>query len=235
MPDIDDKLARLAREANEAHAQAQDLFKRGTEHAMAAGKALLKAKAKLKHGAWGPWLAQNFEGSERSAQLYMRLTKHIRGLDDETRNAVAELSLREAAQTIATSTRIGFKVEEVKSKPLRITYAQTEPEPLVPQRPVARPAQDAEPTRSPVGQPCSSRRSETSSTLEVTPATPDGVATSHVEALLACMRSTKPGEFATRIADAAVCDAADLEELAAWLSDAAAEISKFGTSRQSVS
>lgn len=112
MIDNDDYLLGLAATANKAYAEAQVCFKSGVEHAMRAGRALIKAKAKLGHGAWYPWLANNFDGSERTAQLYMRLVRYSSLLDDETRNDVADLSLREAAEMVATPRRIVVSMVE---------------------------------------------------------------------------------------------------------------------------
>ena len=101
MQTLDPKLPGLAQEANEAHAEAQASFRSGVEHAVRAGRALAQAKARLAHGRWASWLAGNFDGSERLAQLYMRLARRLPELEDETRNAVAERSLREASREIA--------------------------------------------------------------------------------------------------------------------------------------
>jgi 16S rRNA G966 N2-methylase RsmD len=45
------------------------------EHAIRAGDALVAVKAQLKHGEWLPWLDANFDGSERTARVYMQLAK----------------------------------------------------------------------------------------------------------------------------------------------------------------
>ena len=64
-------------------------------HAIRAGDGLIKAKARVQHGEWLPWLEANFpDFSERSAQSYMRMARN--------RNAVADLgSIREAVALLA--------------------------------------------------------------------------------------------------------------------------------------
>lgn len=62
-----------ARVANEEHRLAREAFGSTLQHAIAAGEALMAAKAQLPHGQWLPWLVANFEGSERTAQAYMRV------------------------------------------------------------------------------------------------------------------------------------------------------------------
>ncbi|WP_028058390.1 DUF3102 domain-containing protein [Candidatus Solirubrobacter pratensis] len=42
------------------------------QHATVTGILLIERKRRLKHGAWLPWLAENFEGSTVVAQRYMR-------------------------------------------------------------------------------------------------------------------------------------------------------------------
>ena len=41
-------------------------------HAIKAGELLIEAKARCPHGNWQAWLEENFEGSVRTAQAYMR-------------------------------------------------------------------------------------------------------------------------------------------------------------------
>jgi hypothetical protein len=44
----------------------------GHEHYTEAGRMLIEAKEQLAHGAWGRWLAKNFDLSHRQASEYMR-------------------------------------------------------------------------------------------------------------------------------------------------------------------
>jgi 16S rRNA G966 N2-methylase RsmD len=70
----------LATIANEEHALAQQAFMSAVRHGIAAGEALIEAKARpdLRHGEWLPWLDGNFVGSRQTAQVYMLLAKSQR-------------------------------------------------------------------------------------------------------------------------------------------------------------
>jgi hypothetical protein len=95
-------LGDLAVRINAEHQAACAAIKSGAAHAMAAGDLLIEAKAKLdQHGAWLPWLKQNCEMSERTAQLYMRMARNRVAIEGQIRNGVADLSLRGAIDVIA--------------------------------------------------------------------------------------------------------------------------------------
>src|SRR5438477_89153 len=66
-------LDELATTANEEHARAFGAGVQMLEHAIAAGRALIAAHAQVDHGEWLKWLAQHFDGSERTAQAYVRV------------------------------------------------------------------------------------------------------------------------------------------------------------------
>ena len=82
--------------ANREHALARQSGESMIEHAILAGEALLKAKAKEKHGDWLPWLEANFDGSERIAQMYMSVAanpKRVADLEDPSlRKALAAIN-----------------------------------------------------------------------------------------------------------------------------------------------
>jgi hypothetical protein len=90
--------AGIASDIRAEHQAALAAARDAVAHAIRAGELLLEAKAALGHGEFGPWLAANVEFSARTAQGYMQLAK----LDDQKRNAVADLSLRRALDFIAT-------------------------------------------------------------------------------------------------------------------------------------
>ena len=69
------RLKTLAEKANEAHRQAQSAARQEIQHAIEAGKLLLKAKEAVGHGNFTKWVEENFEGSSRQATRYMRLAK----------------------------------------------------------------------------------------------------------------------------------------------------------------
>jgi hypothetical protein len=73
-------------------------WQNAVRHAIRAGEGLIEAKARLPHGAWLPWLAENVPGfSARSATNYMRLARN--------RNAVADLVTVREAVAVLTAPR----------------------------------------------------------------------------------------------------------------------------------
>jgi Protein of unknown function (DUF3102) len=71
---------------------------------------LLEKKEAMGHGEWLPWLTENFEGSERHAQRYIKLySERDKLLANPTR--VSDLSLRGALEEIAAP-RKDFPPEE---------------------------------------------------------------------------------------------------------------------------
>jgi phage N-6-adenine-methyltransferase len=77
-------LTELADIANAEHRLAWEGRDSAVVHAVNCGRVLRAAKKRLRHGQWLPWLAGHFEGSEDTAQVWMRLarnTEHARYLD----------------------------------------------------------------------------------------------------------------------------------------------------------
>ena len=99
-PTTDDDLAVLAAEINVAHAQYVRASRRMVMCAHHAGALLLEVKAKLGHGQLGPWLKVHFDGSQRTANRYMRLA---RAYPDSTR--LANLSLTGALEAMESTSR----------------------------------------------------------------------------------------------------------------------------------
>jgi N6-adenosine-specific RNA methylase IME4 len=94
-------LAKLATQINAEHQAVIGAVKRGIEHAFAAGELLLEAKAKVGHGGWLSWLAENCpDVSERSAQRYMKLAEGRVVLEAKSAT-VADLTLREAERILS--------------------------------------------------------------------------------------------------------------------------------------
>jgi hypothetical protein len=93
-------LADLAARIRAEHEATAIALARGAEHAMNAGDLLIEAKAQVKHGEWLPWLAENCEMAERTAQLYMRMAKSRARIEANPQH-VADLSLRGAMAVIA--------------------------------------------------------------------------------------------------------------------------------------
>jgi hypothetical protein len=94
-------LADLAARVRAEHEGVARAMKRGLEHAIAAGKLLLEAKAQLAHGQWLPWLHQLCPAlPERTAQLYMRLARHAPELEAKSAS-VADLTVTGAIELLA--------------------------------------------------------------------------------------------------------------------------------------
>jgi hypothetical protein len=68
-------------------------------HAIEAGEALLEAKEQMNHGEWLPWLRDNCEMSESTAQVYMRLAKYKDEVLANPQRA-ADLSIRAALDAL---------------------------------------------------------------------------------------------------------------------------------------
>src|SRR5215216_3184776 len=90
-------LAALAEQINEEHRLCEQAARNSVEHARAAGEMLIEAKSQVPHGGWLPWLEENFEDSERTAQVYMRIARDWPRLQEagKTQRA-ADLSVRTA-------------------------------------------------------------------------------------------------------------------------------------------
>lgn len=128
-------LQTLATEANRYHAEAEESAYAALELAWQAGRALLAAKAQVRHGEWLPWLAANFKGSDRTAQLYMRLTSNTKRVADLDSGQ----SLREAIKALCKTSRepappeppssVGSEPPEVSAEPAQPKNEPTQPKP----------------------------------------------------------------------------------------------------------
>jgi len=100
------RLKILAEKANREHSQAQGAAQRAVEHAVEAGKLLLKAKEEVGYGNFTNWIENNFDGTQRHATRYMRLATAVgqKRIDpDEVfslRGAEGLLRDRDAEQTL---------------------------------------------------------------------------------------------------------------------------------------
>ena len=90
----------LASLANAEHHKAITKAQEAVNHAKRSGDALNEAKTLVTHGEWGDWLARNFEGSERTAQRYMRLAASWPAIEAKTSRA-SDLSIRAALSMLA--------------------------------------------------------------------------------------------------------------------------------------
>jgi len=95
-------LADLAGRIREEQAGIRNAFKRGIEHAMAAGDLLIEAKEQLVHGQWGPWLEDNCEMSARTARRYMYLASNRDAIEAKMATvANLNLTVRGAVKLLA--------------------------------------------------------------------------------------------------------------------------------------
>lgn len=69
-------LEELAATANHAHEMVERTAQEMFGWAVAAGEALVVAKARVPRGGWYGWVQDNFRGSHWTAAMYMRLSAH---------------------------------------------------------------------------------------------------------------------------------------------------------------
>lgn len=69
-------LSTLAAQINSHHRAAKAALAQAVTHAIEAGECLVAAKKQVRHGEWLGWVAENFDGCQRTAQLYMRFARH---------------------------------------------------------------------------------------------------------------------------------------------------------------
>ncbi len=86
-------LSTLAVEINEHHRAAEDAASNALEHAYHAGILLNRAKRQCEHGEWASWLKANFDGSIRTAQVYMQIGDPFNWERIQKRNTVAHLKV----------------------------------------------------------------------------------------------------------------------------------------------
>jgi hypothetical protein len=97
-----EKLDTLAARINEEHRACETAANAALTHAMSAGELLMEAKGQLSHGAFGPWLTENFAGSDRTARAYMRVYSHREELEAK-RQSSATLSLDGALRALSAT------------------------------------------------------------------------------------------------------------------------------------
>jgi hypothetical protein len=97
-------LADLAVQINNEHHQAEAVLNAGLEHALEAGRLLRQAKKQISRGDWLPWLKENFVGSERTAQCYMRVASQFPKLHGKAQR-VADLTFRGALAAVASNSQ----------------------------------------------------------------------------------------------------------------------------------
>lgn len=99
--DDDEGAENLAPRINKAHRACAEAGRSAVEHAMACGELLIEAKGEMGHGGWGRWLEKNFEASQATANLYMKLARHRELLTEANSERVRNFSFREALALIS--------------------------------------------------------------------------------------------------------------------------------------
>jgi hypothetical protein len=92
-------LAELGAQIAAEHEGAQNAAASALLHAKEAGLLLLRAKGMLPHGAWLPWLRDQCQIPERTAQAYMRIARRWEELEKSA--TVADLTFREADRLLS--------------------------------------------------------------------------------------------------------------------------------------
>jgi hypothetical protein len=100
LTEIEKNLEALAERINAEHRACEVAVNSALAHAMTAGEMLSAAKIQLPHGAFGPWLAENFAGSDRTARAYMRVSSRREELEAK-RQSSATMSLDGALKALA--------------------------------------------------------------------------------------------------------------------------------------
>lgn len=126
------KLGTLAERINEEHRACEAAAKATLEHAMTAGDLLLEAKAGCPYGTWQDWVDDNFDGSLRTAQVYMYLARRRAEIGEAKAQSSALSSVSDALHVLSYMKK-GWVPGPPKER-------QAAPEPLPPEYP--RPRED---------------------------------------------------------------------------------------------
>lgn len=93
-------LSVLAEQINQEHRLCVATGNIALDHAHVAGDKLVEAKAIVGHGHFAQWLHEHFEGSDRTARAYMRISQRWPEIEAK-RQRVANLSYRQALLVLA--------------------------------------------------------------------------------------------------------------------------------------
>jgi hypothetical protein len=100
-------LPALIKQINDHHTVIVSAAKAVVTRAIAAGEALIQAKAAVPDGTWLSWLKRHCTVSDRTAQLYMRLAEHKLQLETEARErgaTIADQTLNGAIKLLSAKT-----------------------------------------------------------------------------------------------------------------------------------
>ena len=88
---------------NAEHYACERAARTALKHAIRCGELLEEQKAKIPHGEWGAWLRENFDGANRSAQVYMRLSRNREAVEEAAKaQTSAHLSIDGALRVLAS-------------------------------------------------------------------------------------------------------------------------------------
>src|SRR5215211_4812889 len=74
------------------------------KNAVMCGALLAEQKREIPHGEWAGWLGENFDGSARTAQVYMRLHRNREMVAElQNRRPSAHLSIDGAVRALASA------------------------------------------------------------------------------------------------------------------------------------
>ena len=91
----------LAQEINREHVAVKAALRDSVLHAEVAGRWLIQAKEKLKHGEWETWVDEHTDVSPRTVRMYMQVARELPKMDEAKRQRVADLNLRQVVEIIA--------------------------------------------------------------------------------------------------------------------------------------
>lgn len=107
----------LAADANREHRLASESAAKAVHHAIACGRILRGVKESLPHGRFGAWIVEHFEGSERSAQRYLRFAENQEKVQQASSIRTAEKLLATKTPRVADSRRERVRAEmDAKAK-----------------------------------------------------------------------------------------------------------------------
>jgi hypothetical protein len=133
-------LEQLAAAVRTAHAAVEHAAVNLLGHALAAGDALIAAKARLPHGEFGNWIDRNCDLSERTAQRYMVLAG-ARAQLEANPTRVSDLSLRGALALVRPKSGKRITTADVRAaiaaSPAPMPASWTEPAGDVSEAPAA--------------------------------------------------------------------------------------------------
>jgi hypothetical protein len=134
-------LAELAEAINAEHRAFLGTVRKAVEQGIRVGELLDQAKEQCPHGTWLPWLEENFEGSVRTAQEYIRLYRYRDDIRAKTRD-FAYLSISGALRDLASprgepaTFEVDYKPEDAApehaARPTKYNVKVMRPKPATP-------------------------------------------------------------------------------------------------------